>query len=155
MKDDEAATATTATTAAQQRHKELLQERREQIQAWATQNLARVYNTGCKLAIADQEPKEIRQWAELMTRLAGAFPERQENPQAGLAVFQFNISADGVQMSARQSRTIENQAEQSTTDLLGVGQEERETPAPFQVRFSPAEDVTDLQDLLGMLDDDA
>lgn len=119
-----------------------MQAKRQQMQQWAADNLPRIYNHGYRTALADGEAKEIRQWAELMSRLAGAFPEKQVNPQAGLAVFQFNFGdTGGSHIKAVPVATPEQEAEDVEFNETIRAEP---PPAAFQVRFAAMPDISSL-----------
>lgn len=84
-----------------------MEDQRLALQAWAVQNLPRAMTRGYKLALGSQDPKEIRQWVDMLTRIGGAAAEKALDTSGGLAVFQFNF-VEG-QVAAQEVHTIEAQ----------------------------------------------
>lgn len=147
-----------------------VQAQREQMRNWAVRNMSRIYSVGYQTALADGDPKEMRQWAELLSRLGGAFPEKQVDPQAGLSVFQFNFAGSGVRLQTIQTPEtiegavrevlspvdelqdlVESPSPRDVQDVLGHVQDIKPLQS-FRVEFSDEvpEDLSAIEDLLGM-----
>jgi hypothetical protein len=74
---------------------------RDEIRAWAMARLPRMLSEGYAIALGDQDSKEIRMWAELLSRIGEVINDKDAAAaNARLPVFQFNISGGAVQVNA-------------------------------------------------------